>query len=547
VVAALGASVLVFTLLLKVSTLFIMVPPEFWQWLSGLLLIGFGVVTAFPGLWERLPFTTLLNRSGNKAVSAGYMKQSMWGDMIAGVALGPVFTSCSPTYFIVLATILPANPIAGIIYLIAYTIGLSLGLLAIALIGQRIVDKLGVASDPHGWWKRAIGVLFIIVGILVILGIDKYLAANLPSGAYGITQVEQKILEVADGSQNKLAPTPSGATSTATTTSVTALTIAEKSKMYPKAPELVAPDAYLNTDGRPITIGQFKGNKVVLIDFWTYSCINCERTTPYLNAWYDKYEDDGLVIIGVHTPEFSFEHLKDNVQAALTKEGIKYPVVLDNEYQTWNAFGNQYWPRKYLIDIDGYIVYDHAGEGDYDGAEAAIQRALKERADRLGTSAPSAGKVKVTPEVTTAQSPETYFGANRNQFLGSGTRYATGTQAMEAPDTTPVGNVLYLSGTWNFALEYAATTDANESVLYTYTAKNVYFVASAPNGVTVTVLRDGVPIPADVRGDDVDANGQVHIRDSRLYSLVKEKGAGTHTLELKVSGKGLQAYTFTFG
>ena len=172
----------------------------------------------------------------------------------------------------------------------------------------------------------------------------------------------------------------------------TVLGIGEKDRLYQVAKEITTPDGFINTgqnlDGsaKPISIGEFVGSKVVLVDFWTYSCINCQRTTPYLNAWYQKYKDEGLVIIGLHTPEFEFEKIYQNVLEATKSMEIKYPVVLDNDYSTWNAYRNRFWPRKYLIDINGYIVYDHIGEGKYEETEKKIQEALAERKVVLGNS-----------------------------------------------------------------------------------------------------------------------------------------------------------------
>jgi thiol-disulfide isomerase/thioredoxin len=156
-----------------------------------------------------------------------------------------------------------------------------------------------------------------------------------------------------------------------------------KSAKYQLAHELVSPDAYLNTEGKHITLAQYRGRNVVLLEFWTYSCINCEHTLPYLVSWYSKYVSQRLVIIGVHTPEFPYEHIQSNVEAALKQYGITYPVVLDNENQTWSAYGNRFWPHQYVIDVDGYITHDQIGEGGYDATEAAIQAALAERQERL--------------------------------------------------------------------------------------------------------------------------------------------------------------------
>src|SRR3989338_6353967 len=194
----------------------------------------------------------------------------------------------------------------------------------------------------------------------------------------------------------------------------------EKSKKYELAKEITTPDGFINTEGKSITVSELVGKKIILIDFWTYSCINCQRTTPYLNAWYEKYKDKGFVIIGVHTPEFEFEKNYDNVKTAVEKFGIKFPVVLDNDYSTWTAYKNQYWPRKYLIDIDGYIVYDHIGEGGYEETEKKIQEALTERMSILGES----GEINqtVTKEVSVlggSRSPEIYFGASRNKLFSN--------------------------------------------------------------------------------------------------------------------------------
>ena len=159
---------------------------------------------------------------------------------------------------------------------------------------------------------------------------------------------------------------------------------AQKAGQYPRAVEIVNPSGFINT--APMKLADIIGTKIIMIDFWTYSCINCQRTTPYLNAWYKKYKDAGLEIVSIHTPEFDFEKKYDNVLAAVKKFEIMYPVILDNDYGTWSAYGNRYWPHKYLIDIDGYIVYDHIGEGAYDETERVIQKLLQEKMLRTGSA-----------------------------------------------------------------------------------------------------------------------------------------------------------------
>lgn len=543
IATSLGVSVFLFTLLLKASTLFIAVPQSFWNIVSGGLLIIFGLVTLFPELWEHFSFANVLNRGSNRMLAQGYTRQNIVGDVIMGAALGPVFSSCSPTYFIVLATVLPVHPAEGVVYLFSYCAGLILSLLVIAVIGQRIVSALGIASDPRGWFKRAVGALVLAVGVIIVSGYSTEIESSILShaGIFDVTQIEQALLS------------PRNSQSAATSTPMMGfLTPEEKASQYPKAPELAGIDGYINTtsgpDGKaqPITLAGLRG-KVVLVDFWTYSCINCLRTLPYLEAWYDKYKDQGLVIIGVHTPEFAFEHVMQNVQDAVVRLGIKYPVVQDNEYATWNAFGNQYWPREYLIDIDGYIVHDHAGEGEYDVTERAIQQALAERAARAGASMPPATTTVTVPQddLSAIQSPETYFGSNRNEYLGSGQRGVSGAQTFSLPQSV-LPNTLYLGGTWNISPEYAQS-QGSASIEYYYTAHDINFVASAPTSVTIKILLDGKPV-GNMAGSDVDpGTSTAVIMEDRLYNLVHDPAAGAHTIEIQIPAAGLQAYTFTFG
>lgn len=537
IATSLGASVFIFTLALKASTLFINVPQSFWNIVSGGLLIIFGLVTLFPELWEHFSFASALNRGSNRMLAQGYTRQSIVGDVIMGAALGPVFSSCSPTYFIVLATVLPVHPAEGVVYLFAYCVGLILSLLVIAVIGQRIVSALGIASDSRGWFKRAVGALVLAVGIVIASGYSTELETNLLShaGVFDVTQIEQALLS------------PRNPQGVATSTPMMGfLTPEEKAVQYPKAPELAGIDGYLNTGGKPITLASLRGN-VVLVDFWTYSCINCLRTLPYLEAWYDKYKDQGLVIIGVHTPEFAFEHVTQNVANAIARLGVTYPVVQDNEYATWNAFGNQYWPHEYLIDIDGYIVHDHAGEGEYDVTERAIQQALAERAARAGASLPPTTTTVTVPQtdLSAIQSPETYFGSNRNEYFGNGQRGVSGVQTFSLPQSV-LHNMLYLGGTWNINPEYAQT-QGSANIEYYYKAHDINFVASAPTPVTIKILLDGKPV-GNLAGSDVDpTTSTATIQEDRLYNLVHDAAAGAHTIEIQIPGAGLQAYTFTFG
>ncbi len=324
-----------------------------------------------------------------------------------------------------------------------------------------------------------------------------------------------------------------------------------KEKNYPLAKEIIDPQGFINTP--KISLADLIGKKVILVDFWTYSCINCQRTTPYLNAWYDKYRDQGLEIVGIHTPEFDFEKKYENVTAAVKKFGIKYPVVLDNNYATWTAYGNRYWPRKYLIDIDGFIVYDHIGEGAYDETEKKIQDLLEERMTALnmeGEIAKDIAKPGDAPEVDFAkiQSPETYFGAARNENLGNGQAKTLGLQSLSSPrEVKP--NMLYLSGSWQFNREFAESKSSSAKIIFRYKAKSVYLVASADQEIALKIMRDGQPVSAAIAGLDLakDSNSSAKVREDRLYKLIEDSAYGEHTIEITIDKPGFRAFAFTFG
>ncbi len=510
VVVSLGLSIILFTLLLKASTLFIDIPQDFWKYFSGGIIFIFGLVSLFPDLWDNLSITSVISQKSNAVLAEGFKKDNIWGDIIVGASLGPIFSACSPTYFVILATVLPVSVSLGILYLFTFSFGLGVALVFVALIGQKVVNKLGIVSDPRGWFKRIMGLIFIIVAIGIVTGYDKKLQISiLNAGFLDVTKIEQKLL---DKKTDTGEPVSAG-----NINETNFLTIAQKSKNYKVAPDLSSIDGYINTDSLPVTIAQYKGKKVVLLDIWTYSCINCQRTIPYLNSWYKTYEDKGLVIIGLHTPEFAFEKVQSNVEEAVKKYGIKYPVVLDNDFSTWNAYENRYWPRKYLIDIDGFIVYDHAGEGDYDVTEKAIQKALLERNARVGTGAVVPTTVSAPNDIMPVVpgkvgSPEIYFGSSRSNKADG----------------------VSLLGSWDFTSEYALNT-GEASITYAYDAKNVYFVGGSKDGVDVEIYKDGVLLKT------------VTIKALQLYTLIEGDSYGKHILQMKIKGSGLQAFTFTFG
>lgn len=522
---SLGLSVIIFTLLLKVSTTFIYIPEYIWTSISSVIIIIFGLISLFPSLWENIPIVSSFSVSSNKVLGIGYSKKSFWGDVIIGASLGPVFSSCSPTYFIVLATVLPQSFALGIVDLFAYTFGLVLSLLVLSILGQKIIAKIGGISDTHGLFRRVLGLVFILLGLLIFFGIDKTIERKvLDLGFFDITKIEQKLLNVKEVGVLQFELNNKNSSTT---------TYFSAKMRGPKAKEIVNPSGFINTNGEPVTIGQFKGKKVVLLDIWTYSCINCQRTLPYVKAWYEKYKDKGLVVIGLHTPEFAFEKVQSNVEDAVKRFGITYPVVMDNDYSTWTAYGNQYWPRKYLISSDGEIVYDHIGEGNYDETEAAIQRALSE----LNGSSQVDGMTKPKDEIIFDQkkvkSPEVYFGASRNEYLENGKQSVLGEQNLVIPETKYI-NSLYLGGSWNFYPEYV-TSLGKGKIFFKYDSRNVYMVASSEKGITIEVFVDGKKVK------------DVYIKENRLYNIVEGVDYSVHELEISIPDAGLNAFTFTFG
>jgi thiol-disulfide isomerase/thioredoxin len=324
---------------------------------------------------------------------------------------------------------------------------------------------------------------------------------------------------------------------------------------FSKAPDFAGISGYINTN--PITLKDLKG-KVVLVDFWTYSCINCIRTLPYLVDWNAKYADKGLVIVGVHTPEFEFEKNIDNVKAAVQKFGIKYPVLQDNDKGTWNAFENRYWPRKYLIDSEGYIRYDHIGEGGYAETEKIIQTLLAERAAQQGaktlnfnTSGLANPSNVQSIDFSKVNSPELYFGYQfARDPLGSPEGFHPGqlvNYSIPSSDLKP--NVVYLQGIWKNNPDNLELAGDAGKIILVYSAKSINIVAGGSGQVQVS--EDGKTGSQgsvnSTGGSDVNSTGQFNIDGQRLYNIANHADYGNHYIVIDVKGKGFQAYTFTFG
>ena len=339
---------------------------------------------------------------------------------------------------------------------------------------------------------------------------------------------------------------PGTGENSALTQSVSVNTTADESE-YPLAPDLTGITGYVNTT--PEELKSDMKDKVVMYDFWTYSCVNCIRTLPYLEDWNAKYADKGLLIIGIHSPEFEFEKNIANVRMAVQKYNVTYPVVLDSDHATWNAFGNRYWPAEYITDYLGHIRHVHFGEGDYAQTEQTIQALLNQRAHALGLEVnANMSLVNLQPhQFSDQQTPELYFGyefaAGRN-FLGNREGFHPNLTVTYTVPKELNRDHFYLGGDWqNLSDSMKLASDGGKIVL-PYYAKDVHIVASGP-GVDLKVLLDGKPVSRGDAGQDVQ-NGTAHISDNRLYNIISSSDAGSHTLTLDAS-PGFQIYTFTFG
>ena len=405
-------------------------------------------------------------------------------------------------------------------------------------------------KDNFSALVMAIGVVSLIVGFALYFNSPELNKAVSGQGR-GTTNFVPSVQAVQEGNDDN--------NDTTTTTIKKAQFSIDKSQ-FKKAPEFDRVTGFINT--KPISLADLKG-KVVLVDFWTYSCINCIRTIPYLVDWNEKYADKGLVIVGVHAPEFEFEKNIDNVKAAVQKFGIKYPVIQDNDKGTWNAYQNQYWPRKYLVDNEGYIRYDHIGEGGYAETEKVIQSLLQERNAQLGldTDIPSSNDSIATETTTTTpknvqsldlskiNSPELYFGYEFARApLGNSEGFKpdqTVEYSLANTGSNIEPNVIYLDGRWKNNADNMELQSEIGRIVLVYSAKSVNIVAGGKGEVTIPDA--GSTLVGKHRGADLSEEGKFTIDGQRLYNLSMHDAYGAHSIVIDVKGKGFQAYTFTFG
>jgi thiol-disulfide isomerase/thioredoxin len=381
---------------------------------------------------------------------------------------------------------------------------------------------------------------------------------------FGIYFNNPSLNKASSSSQQQLEKVVSAATTTNGTIKTIKLDKAQflqiDKSQFQKAPEFAQIAGYINTpSGAPLTLASLKG-KVVLVDFWTYSCINCIRTLPHLNDWYQRYADKGFVIVGVHSPEFEFEKNYDNVKAAVQKLGIKFPVILDSDHGTWNAYGNMYWPRDYLVDTQGYIRHDHIGEGDYNTTESAIQSLLAEGAALNGMKDISFNTAKSSTtinrsslayvDLTKQITPEIYLGYSFARApLGNPQNFQPDQTIPYSipPNTSFNPDIVYLDGLWKNNPDNMELQSNTGHIVLTYNARAVNIVAGG-HGQQGIVTKDGATkILNNSLGKDLTQDGKFVLDGQRLYNLALYNNYGSHSIIINVSGKGFQLYTFTFG
>lgn len=471
---------------------------------SFMILFLLGVVMLSPYLTEKFNLLTQrLTRVGSSLTTANNPQSGFWGGLVFGSLVGIIWTPCAgPILAAVIVQIIVAQTTLGSVFaLIAFAIGAGLPMLFIAFIGRALINRFHFVVERAVFFRQMLG-LIIIFSVV-------FLAYS--SNVFSVTF-------------------------TAKTNITTPTTLLNGLDKPYQAPDFSGIETWINS--QPLTMQALRG-KVVLIDFWTYSCINCIRTLPYLKDWYAKYHDKGFEIIGVHSPEFQFERDVGNVKNAVQKYGILYPVALDNRFETWRRYHNRYWPAHYLINKKGEVVYQHFGEGEYDVTEGNIRYLL----DLSGQAA----SVETKETRQFFQTPETYLGYDR------------------AENNTSIGNIIKnhvahyqyprmlsqnqwaLNGRWIVYAEKVVAAEANASIKLYFNARSVYAVMGARTGlpIQVKVLFNGRPI-AVTKGTDI-TDGVVTVKQNQLYTLIEGMNAAGGILELIALSPGLEIYTFTFG
>ncbi|MGB0119879.1 MAG: cytochrome c biogenesis protein DipZ [Solirubrobacterales bacterium] len=508
------------------------------------VLFGFGITLLLPALSTR--FEGFLSRLTSRVQPRTGGGDGFWSGVLVGASLGLVYAPCAGPILAGVITVSASQPFTAgrLAVAFAYGLGSAVVLYLLMLGGRRLTKPL---SRHIPQLQAAMGGVMIVFAIAMFGQFDLKFQNAIASDLPAILVNPSKSLEENDTIRKTLVDVRGVENSKSAQKIADGVEASREKPEAPvadlpviaKAPDFIGTQQWFNTtNGEPISMESLKG-RVVLIDFWTYSCINCIRTQPYLKAWDERYREDGLTIVGVHTPEFPFEKDAGNVKDAIDSAGIEYPVVQDNDFATWDAYANQYWPAEYFVDADGNVRYAHFGEGEYEQKEQVIRDLLAEAGKPPGKGESGATGQTIANGVTTHES---YLGATRADRFRNGIILSGVHDFGELKE--PAQDELSYGGEWRISPDFA-TADGGQLELR-FRAKRVFLVLGSPGRPrTMSVALDGEPIAASDAGKDV-RNGRVKIGKERLYDLVDLPEVGSHTLTLSPE-KGIQAYAFTFG
>lgn len=498
--------------------------------LSIIIILIFGISLILPQFqvfMERL-FSRL---SGKFAVSGNH--EGFHGGVFIGLSLGLVWTPCVGPIIASVITLAATSSVsfAAFFITLSYALGTAIPMFAIMLGGRGLLQKIPWLLPNTVKIQKAFGVIMILTAIGIFFNTDRkfqiFILDKFPSYGTGLTKIEDNNV-VKNQINNIFNDSSKNSTNDNT-----------KLGNYGKAPEIIPGGEWINS--KPLQISDLS-SKVILIDFWTYTCINCIRTLPYLKDWNEKYKDKGLVIIGVHSPEFEFEKNINNLKKAISDYEIIYPVVQDNDFATWSAYENRYWPAKYLIDKNGEIRYFHFGEGEYDTTEKVIQELLNDAGNELTDEINNDEQDIKYSEL----SHETYLGSGRMLYLHPNDKASNGEQSFILEKNIPKDKFT-LGGKWIVSDEYSKS--AKNSVLeYNFNASKVFLVMRSSDGnpKKIKVYLDGKLINSDQSGADTK-NGIVTVDSDRLYDLINLDKIENHTLRLEFQDEGVEVFAFTFG
>jgi cytochrome c biogenesis protein CcdA/thiol-disulfide isomerase/thioredoxin len=503
--------------------------------------------------WLARPIVAL----GNRLIESPRGSESKLGfihSLFIGVATGLLWAPCAGP---ILGLVLTGAAISGpntrtSLLLFAYAAGAATSLAVALLAGGRVFAVLKKSLGAGEWVRRSLGVAVLLAVVAVLFGWDSSVLTRLSLA--GTNRLEQSLIDGINTGGAAQSTNTTMAMNNSMSGSHAMMRADKQSNGLPiegDFPSLSGATAWLNSP--PLSAESLRG-KVVLVDFWTYSCINCLRALPYVTGWYDKYKGHGLVVIGVHAPEFAFEKDVDNVRRAVADLHITYPVALDNDYAIWQGFNNQYWPAHYFIDSQGRIRGHHFGEGNYEESEQTLRELLTEAGytdlPPPGVESAKAVGVQAAADEAHDQSPETYVGYRRAENFSSPGGFAPDRPNDYVAPNTPTLNQWALSGTWTVDAEKAVLRAAPGKIVFRFFARDLHLVVgpgAAGKPVRFRVLLDGVA-PAANHGADTDAGGRGVVDEQRLYQLIRQSGdVREHVFSIEFLDAGVQAYSFTFG